>query len=167
VVKESSIGESDKITRVVTHLGNILQAGDLVLGYDLAHATATGTVDELDSLPYACPDVILVRKTYPLTTHASTTKKKPTGSGRTLPHRRKDAVKKDDDLDFDEKDEMMEVAESLVEDGVIEDADAHWLDARGKEYEIYRQQLHDETELSAEMLIKSTQAKLSERESSQ
>lgn len=51
------------ITR--SHLGNVLNPGDTVLGYDLTHANFNN--DEFDKLDRrSLPDVILVRKTYPV-----------------------------------------------------------------------------------------------------
>jgi hypothetical protein len=63
VCRECDLGENDTTYTVVTHLGHILQAGDVALGYDLSHTV----VDEslLENLPYDRPDVILVRKSYP------------------------------------------------------------------------------------------------------
>lgn len=144
----------------MTHLGNVLQTGDLVLGYDIAHSTTI--MDELESLPHACPDVILVRKTYPMKFDA--TKQKTAHKERKSSPRQQDISPDDIDIDIDLNDKMMDTAVSLVEDEIIEDANANWLNIDTEDYQIYRQQLHDETELAAEMLIKSTRAKLEERE---
>lgn len=60
----SSFGEADAIYHTRTHLGNILQAGDTVLGYHLA--TANFNSDLWDSIPpERLPDVVLVKKSYP------------------------------------------------------------------------------------------------------
>lgn len=60
----TSFGEADAIYHTRTHLGNILQPGDTVLGYHLA--TANFNSDLWDSLPpERQPDVVLVKKSYP------------------------------------------------------------------------------------------------------
>lgn len=58
----------DKTYTVLTHLGNILQPGDTVLGYDLLHAVlGLQQENSLKALQHAAdrPDVILVKKVYP------------------------------------------------------------------------------------------------------
>ncbi len=66
VAKESDLGENDTTYTTLTHLGNILQAGDTVLGYDLLHAVL-GTRQEysLKNVREAdVPDVVLVKKVF-------------------------------------------------------------------------------------------------------
>ena len=66
VVRESDFGRNDDSFRCVTHLGNLLQYGDLVLGYDLN----TCVLPKNDLLEQAgaynhnfvMPDVVLVKK---------------------------------------------------------------------------------------------------------
>jgi hypothetical protein len=158
-VKESDFGENDQSYHVITHLGNILQAGDLVLGYDLAHSVRN--VELFENLPYAYPDVILVRKTYPqrsesaATTSASAKKKKASGRGR----RRRDKVvrseeKEDSDAHPDKAVDDSQ-AEGREREELIEDEDHglsgdSWLDVDDIEYELYRQQAEDEERLLVE-----------------
>lgn len=60
----NTFGEADAVYHVRTHLGNILQAGDTVMGYHLK--TANFNSAEWDSLPAdRVPDVVLVKKSYP------------------------------------------------------------------------------------------------------
>lgn len=60
----TTFGEADAIYHTRTHLGNILQPGDTVLGYHLA--TANFNSDLWDALPAERqPDVVLVKKSYP------------------------------------------------------------------------------------------------------
>lgn len=60
----NTFGEADAVYHVRTHLGNILQAGDTVMGYHLR--TANFNSAEWDSLPAdRVPDVVLVKKSYP------------------------------------------------------------------------------------------------------
>jgi nonsense-mediated mRNA decay protein 3 len=67
VMRESDLGENDTSYTVRTHLGNILQAGDTVLGYDLLHAVL-GCQQEhsLNSLrAQDVPEILLVKKIFP------------------------------------------------------------------------------------------------------
>ena len=67
VARESDFGENDETLHCVTHLGNLLQVGDVVLGYDLTTAVMSGGVEW--SMEHKClnasftmPDVVLVKK---------------------------------------------------------------------------------------------------------
>lgn len=134
-----------------------------MLGYDITHSVKL--MDELEFMPRVCSDVILVRKTYPIIMDVkkpSLQKEKSSGKHSQLVRQGNDILS--DKYASDENDKTMETAVSLVEDEIFEDANACWLDIDNEDYKIYRQQLHDETEVAAEMLIKSTQAKLDESE---
>jgi len=71
VARESDLGTTDETFHVITHLGNLLQTGDVVLGYDLLTSVMPG-YDEmvLDSKfassafnsSFVLPDVVLVKK---------------------------------------------------------------------------------------------------------
>lgn len=62
VQRESEIG-TDKQMFCRTHLGNIIEIGDTVMGYDLRNANHNNA--ELDTMPEsAVPDVVLVKKHY-------------------------------------------------------------------------------------------------------
>jgi len=64
VARNRDLGVNNKQFFVYSHLGNLLHAGDSVLGYDLT--TANFNDDDLKSLKgRELPDVFLVRKTYP------------------------------------------------------------------------------------------------------
>jgi nonsense-mediated mRNA decay protein 3 len=66
VVRESDLGVNDTSFRCVTHLGNILKVGDIVLGYDLQSSVLPNDVMENFSqffnANFELPDVVLVRK---------------------------------------------------------------------------------------------------------
>jgi nonsense-mediated mRNA decay protein 3 len=83
VCREADLGENDTTFTVLTHLGRVLQAGDTVLGYDLQHTL----VDEsrLSTLSYDCPEIILVRKSYP-------EEKKPKKSSKKSAAKKRDAA---------------------------------------------------------------------------
>eukprot|EP01035_Chromulina_nebulosa_P019282 gene19282-25140_t len=62
IMREADLGDNDNSFRILTHLGHILQPGDIAAGYDLRHSAANE--DLLDTLTFAYPDVILVKKVY-------------------------------------------------------------------------------------------------------
>lgn len=63
VARESDFGVNDDTFQCVTHLGNLLQVGDVVLGYDLnSTVLANETEDNTFNSSFVMPDVILVRK---------------------------------------------------------------------------------------------------------
>jgi nonsense-mediated mRNA decay protein 3 len=66
VVRETDLGTNDTSFRCVTHLGNILKVGDIVLGYDLQSSVLPNDVLENFSQffysTFELPDVVLVRK---------------------------------------------------------------------------------------------------------
>mmetsp|Transcript_41243 Transcript_41243/g.61039 ORF Transcript_41243/g.61039 Transcript_41243/m.61039 type:complete len:431 (-) Transcript_41243:46-1338(-) len=66
VARESDFGVNDEQFQCVTHLGNLLQVGDVVLGYDL-ESLVMGGGDEFDlehgfNSNVVMPDVVLVKK---------------------------------------------------------------------------------------------------------
>jgi len=63
VVRSDEIGNENEIQFVRTHLGNILQPGDTVLGYDLQRSNFNDLVLE-NVKKNKIPDVVLVRKVY-------------------------------------------------------------------------------------------------------
>lgn len=59
----ADVGNDEAIICCKTHLGNIISAGDTVLGYDLSRANLVdASIEEYKSLQI--PDVVLVRKSY-------------------------------------------------------------------------------------------------------
>lgn len=64
VARERDLGDNDTQFTVISHLGNILKEGDIVLGYDLTTASWTNDSEVLEQLPKGVqlPDIILVRK---------------------------------------------------------------------------------------------------------
>lgn len=134
VARESDLGDNDTTFTVLTHLGHILQAGDTVMGYDLAHAVFGARQEHAIEQHGNVPDVILVHKVFPRSEkHAQKKKKsrvapwrrpKPAadGEGEEEDSQAKDAV------DGDEVDEMTrpeEHADALgfIEEGEEEDDD--------------------------------------------
>jgi nonsense-mediated mRNA decay protein 3 len=63
ICKEDEIGLENSIMNVTTHLGNILQIGDTVIGYDIKNSNLND--ENLDSYSQLqIPDVIIIRKCY-------------------------------------------------------------------------------------------------------
>lgn len=66
VARESDFGMNDETFRCVTHLGNLIDVGDVVLGYDLASAVLSGSaewsIDRSFNASFRMPDVVLVKK---------------------------------------------------------------------------------------------------------
>eukprot|EP00547_Thalassionema_nitzschioides_P003284 CAMPEP_0194222902 /NCGR_PEP_ID=MMETSP0156-20130528/34025_1 /TAXON_ID=33649 /ORGANISM="Thalassionema nitzschioides, Strain L26-B" /LENGTH=526 /DNA_ID=CAMNT_0038953873 /DNA_START=88 /DNA_END=1668 /DNA_ORIENTATION=- len=66
VVKESDFGVNDESFTCVTHLGYVLQVGDVCLGYDLATSVISGTnewdMDRCFHHSFVMPDIVLVKK---------------------------------------------------------------------------------------------------------
>jgi len=68
VARESDFGHSDETFHCTTHLGNLLDIGDIVLGYDLASAVLTGndewSMNNSFNSSFNVPDVVLVKKVH-------------------------------------------------------------------------------------------------------
>lgn len=67
VARESDFGQNDETFRCVTHLGNLLQVGDVALGYDLASSVLSGASEwmmdkSFSNSSFVMPDVVLVKK---------------------------------------------------------------------------------------------------------
>ena len=69
VARESDMGVNDTTFTCVTHLGHLIQSGDIVLGYDLVstHSTTSSShgivdVEEVVNKNFAMPDIVLVKK---------------------------------------------------------------------------------------------------------
>jgi nonsense-mediated mRNA decay protein 3 len=67
VARNSDFGRNDRTFYIRTHLGNVLNPGDTVLGYDLSTANINDA--DLEGLRggwNSLPEVVLVRKAYPV-----------------------------------------------------------------------------------------------------
>jgi nonsense-mediated mRNA decay protein 3 len=71
VARESDMGNNDVTYSCVTHLGHLIQPGDVVLGYDLVSTSSTLTtsssagivdIEEVVNSNVVLPDVVLVKK---------------------------------------------------------------------------------------------------------
>lgn len=66
VARESDFGVNDETFRCVTHLGNLLNVGDTVLGYDLTSSVLSGgdewSIENAFVNSFVMPDVVIVRK---------------------------------------------------------------------------------------------------------
>ena len=65
VAREADFGNNDCVFYGRTHLGGLLNAGDIALGYDLSgHVGGNDDLEGYQQRGYQCPDFILVRKSY-------------------------------------------------------------------------------------------------------
>jgi nonsense-mediated mRNA decay protein 3 len=63
VARESDFGTNDVTFQCVTHLGHLLQVGDIVLGYDITSTVLPSEAEEnAFNSTFVMPDVVLVRK---------------------------------------------------------------------------------------------------------
>ncbi|KAL3785204.1 hypothetical protein ACHAWO_011949 [Cyclotella atomus] len=66
VARESDFGVNDETFRCVTHLGHLLNVGDVVLGYDLTSVVLSGgdewSIENAFVNSFVMPDVVIVRK---------------------------------------------------------------------------------------------------------
>jgi len=66
VARECDFGQNDETFTCVTHLGNLLHPGDVVLGYDLRTSVLSGgaewDMDHCFQSSFVLPDVVLVKK---------------------------------------------------------------------------------------------------------
>ena len=70
VALSADFGVNDNTHHVCSHLGGILQPGDLVLGYDLGHANISTDEDDLTEQQLAnLPTAVLVKKKYKVGKH--------------------------------------------------------------------------------------------------
>jgi hypothetical protein len=142
VVKESDLGDNDTSYRVLTHLGHLLTSGDTVLGYDLRHAV--GLEGAVDELPFACPDVMLVRKTYPDKTGTKGRGK----AGRSNAGRKGRGKKHQKPVEEETADTETETqVQGERVDAPVASREAplvSWVPVEEDEYDLYMQQIHDE-----------------------
>ena len=64
IARKEDFGVNDRTFIVNTHLGEILNFNDTVLGYDLLQ-NQTSDIDDFSKIDQYLPDIILVKKTYP------------------------------------------------------------------------------------------------------
>lgn len=66
VARESDLGVSDETFHCTTHIGNLLEIGDVVLGYDLISAVLAGgdewSMKNAFNSNFNVPDIVLVKK---------------------------------------------------------------------------------------------------------
>ena len=64
IARSTDFGVNDKTYIVNTHLGEILNFNDTVLGYDLEQASLSG-LDQYHETNRYVPEIVLVKKTFP------------------------------------------------------------------------------------------------------
>jgi nonsense-mediated mRNA decay protein 3 len=137
VAREADMGVTDEIFHCTTHLGNLLQAGDVVVGYDMVNSVMTGAEEWMthaimQSNNHSIPDVVLVKKVSGVTSPMDESGKNMNKKSKTSPrksrkgrNRKSHDVVKDDPVDeeissWDEQSDDEEPPESGVEEDGLE-----------------------------------------------
>jgi nonsense-mediated mRNA decay protein 3 len=114
VARETDFGNNDETFRCVTHLGNLLEVGDVVLGYDLASAVLSGaaewSMDRSFNAHFTMPDVVLVKKVQGVEKEYQEEKKRAKSSASKKRERRRNKEEK----------KMRELAEAAERMGFLE-----------------------------------------------
>lgn len=135
VARETDLGQNDETFRCVTHLGNLLQVGDVVLGYDLVSSVLSGgaewSMDNCFRSHFVMPDVVLVKKVQGggiaeenETDQGNKTKAKSSVSKKRERRRKKEEKK------------MRELEEAAARMGFLQDEEDALLDGEGFEEEL-------------------------------
>jgi nonsense-mediated mRNA decay protein 3 len=114
VARETDFGNSDETFRCVTHLGNLLQVGDIMLGYDLTSAVlssaAEWSMDRSFNAHFTMPDVVLVKKVLGVEKEEQEEKKRAKSSASKKRERRRNKEEK----------KMRDLAEAAERMGFLE-----------------------------------------------
>jgi nonsense-mediated mRNA decay protein 3 len=99
VARETDFGQNDETFSCTTHLGNLLQAGDIVMGYDLVSSVISGAVEgDMDNSfnsHFTMPDVVLVKKVQGVESYnASAIKEEESEDHKALEKRKSGRAKK-------------------------------------------------------------------------
>eukprot|EP00543_Licmophora_paradoxa_P000071 CAMPEP_0202451850 /NCGR_PEP_ID=MMETSP1360-20130828/10191_1 /ASSEMBLY_ACC=CAM_ASM_000848 /TAXON_ID=515479 /ORGANISM="Licmophora paradoxa, Strain CCMP2313" /LENGTH=177 /DNA_ID=CAMNT_0049070517 /DNA_START=32 /DNA_END=565 /DNA_ORIENTATION=- len=136
VARESDFGLNDETFNCVTHLGNLLQPGDTVLGYDIASSVTSGTdewsLNKCFNSNFVMPDVVLVKKLQGVEKdeeEPQTVEKTKSGRAKKREKRRKREEKK-----------MRDLEEAAGRMGFLEQPDAD-----------FEQELNNDPELAEEL----------------
>ena len=93
VARETDLGNNDETFRCVTHLGNLLEVGDIALGYDLASAVLAGgaewSIDRSFNAHFTMPDAVLVKKVQGVDKEEQEEKQRAKSSGSKKRERRR------------------------------------------------------------------------------
>lgn len=151
VCRESDFGVSDESFHCTTHLGNILEIGDTVEGYDLVSSVLTGgdewSMNNSFNSSFILPDVVLVKKAKPRKEddlHEEKGTSEPKSKSKSSASKRREKRKQRQEK------KMKEISESLGRMGFggedNDDEDANW-DTERKAFE---KELEDDIELASE-----------------
>ena len=142
VVRELDFGENDETLRCTTHLGNLLQVGDVVLGYDLTSAVMSGAMEW--SMEQKClnsnfimPDVVLVKK-------VQGSDKEDTGPEKVIGRAKSGRAKKREKRNRRDEKKMRELEEAAGRMGFLEQAEVN--------HELFEEELTNDPELAEDLL---------------
>lgn len=159
LARESDFGVTDETFQCITHLGNLLQIGDIALGYDLVATTLTGadewSFDNSLNSHFTLPDVVLVKKVQGNGEDATSNKKdedeckaENTSNKPTAGSRKRETKKRERRQRRKEK-KMRELEETAARMGLLDDA----IDEEdgGEERKEDQQELEMDPELAKEL----------------
>lgn len=142
VVRELDFGENDETLRCTTHLGNLLQVGDVVLGYDLTSAVMSGAMEW--SMEHKClnsnfimPDVVLVKK-------VQGSEKEDIGPEKVIGRAKSGRAKKREKRNRRDEKKMRELEEAAGRMGFLEQTEVN--------HELFEEELTNDPELAEELL---------------
>ncbi|CAJ1959503.1 unnamed protein product [Cylindrotheca closterium] len=156
VVRESEYGDMNaEVLCCVTHLGHLLQPGDVVLGYDLATFVGDGDWDAELNNSFVVPDVVLVKKVTPkkgeLDAIATGTTSGSVSNKETLEPKHKLSKKKQRRRRRKENRKMKELEERVERMGFLDDENVGGEENGDEEEEEFDQDLEEDPEMAAEL----------------
>ena len=126
VAKESDFGVNDIKFQCVTHLGNLLQVGDVVLGYDINSTVLANEIEDNSfNSSFVMPDVILVRKVKGVGGGVTKESSRPVEDDRNRPKAKSSASKKRERRMAKEEMKQKKLAEASSRMGLDTDKDIY------------------------------------------
>ena len=143
-MRELDFGENDETLRCTTHLGNLLQVGDVVLGYDLTSAVMSGAMEwsiehKCLNSNYILPDVVLVKKV-----QGSDKAEDTPGPEKVLGRAKSGRAKKRERRNRRDETKMRELEEAAGRMGFLEQAEVN--------QDLFEEELSNDPELAEELL---------------
>jgi len=159
VVRESDFGVNDETFNCVTHLGHMLQSGDIVLGYDLqATVSLSDVMEDLGRYfhsSFVMPDVVLVRKIQGTAVMEEVAK----DDKLSKPRAKSSASKKREKRKKKEEKKMLDLEKAasrmgfLGGDAIIEEDENDGFDLSSRERDAFEEQLLNDPELQMELRL--------------
>jgi nonsense-mediated mRNA decay protein 3 len=150
VARETDFGQNDETFSCVTHLGNLLQAGDICLGYDLVSSVISGAVEgdmeKCFNSHFTMPDVVLVKKVQGVESYnASAIKEEESEDHKALEKRKSGRAKKREKRNRREEKKLRALEEAAGRMGFLGDNNEPLTE------EDFEQELVNDPELAEEL----------------